>query len=478
MRGMKKEKLPALIMAVISVAVLALMMCDVGIRFITKNIIYDRMSIRSKVVLWIVDGLIPMQEGTAVSIDWNELYPRDAAVNENGQPDKAAGQAEGVDQRTDGSVGGIGTAVAVWESFDRQIRGTTQKLEDVITYYCTDGLRNQPRIAELAAMYENLTGWDLVMTDGVLMVNENGFLPTIYAERSNVQEIADSVAGLQELVVSEGGLFSYVQIPGNVCRYDEPPIGAFTDHANENADRLLFELEQRGVSCLDLRQALHASGINHREAFYRTDCHWKVPTAFWAAGVITDYLTQIGEIRFDASKYDAVQYRLVSYENNFLGGNGRALTLQKAEPEDFELYLPDYGTAFSMDIPSRQMELTGDFEEVFLFEAPLISYDYYGEDPYDSFRTRNYPLIRIHNQNAGNNQGKRMLIIRDSFSAPLIPYLAVDIEYVDCMYLKSFDGSVREYIRQTKPDIVLVAYYPPNIEDIDWSGASSTFDFR
>jgi hypothetical protein len=71
-----------------------------------------------------------------------------------------------------------------------------------------------------------------------------------------------------------------------------------------------------------------------------------------------------------------------------------------------------------------------------------------------------------------------MLIIRDSFSAPLIPYLAVDIEYVDCMYLKSFDGSVREYIRQTKPDIVLVAYYPPNIEDIDWSGASSTFDFR
>lgn len=159
MRGMKKEKLPALIMAVISVAVLALMMCDVGIRFITKNIIYDRMSIRSKVVLWIVDGLIPMQEGTAVSIDWNELYPRDAAVNENGQPDKAAGQAEGVDQRTDGSVGGIGTAAAVWESFDRQIRGTTQKLEDVITYYCTDGLRNQPRIAELAAMYENLTSF-------------------------------------------------------------------------------------------------------------------------------------------------------------------------------------------------------------------------------------------------------------------------------------------------------------------------------
>ncbi len=61
MRGMKKEKLPALIMAVISVAVLALMMCDVGIRFITKNIIYDRMSIRSKVVLWIVDGLLPKQ---------------------------------------------------------------------------------------------------------------------------------------------------------------------------------------------------------------------------------------------------------------------------------------------------------------------------------------------------------------------------------------------------------------------------------
>lgn len=455
----KRENIPAFIMALLSVAVLALVMCDAALRFVTKNIVYDKMNVDSKTVLWIVDGLVLSQEGTAAVIDWNEQYPRKQ------QP------AVGGEDRQGGAAG-------AWAAFDRKMRGAIGKYKQIMEYYCTDGLRNQSEIAELAAGYDNLIGWQLVMGDGALRVNENGFLGSINAERIETEEIAESVAGLNELVVSEGGLFCYVQIPGNVCKYEEEAVGIYADYANENADRLLEQLAREGVPYLDLREELHAAGMEHREAFYRTDCHWKVPTAFWATGVIAEYLTQIGEIRFDSDQFDAGRYRTILYENSFLGGNGRALTLKKAEPEDFELMLPDYKTAFQMEIPSRQMVLEGDFEEVFIFDAPLTSRDYYGEDPYDSYRTRNYPLIRIHNQGVENNQGKRLLIIRDSFSAPLIPYLATDIEYMDCLFLQSFQGSVREYIRQTHPDIVLVAYYPPNIQKINWNSDSSTFDFR
>ena len=456
---MKKENLPAFIMALASAAVLALVMCDVALRFVMKNIVYDKMNVESPAVMWFVEGLVLDQEGTAVSINWNEQYPREP------QP------VEREDRQ-----GGIAGA---WESFNQKMSRGVQKYKEVIDYYCTDGLRNQSGIAELAAGYDNMMGWQLVMGDGgALMVNENGYLDTIYTEPVEAEELAKSVADLNELVVSGGGLFCYVQIPGNVCKYEEDAVGTYVDYSNENADRLLEQLAREGIPYLDLRDELHAAGMDHREAFYRTDCHWKVPTAFWAAGVITEYLTQIGEIRFDPDQYAADQYRTILYENSFLGGNGRALTLRKAEPEDFELMLPAHETSFTMEIPSRQMYLEGDFQDVFIFEAPLTSHDYYGEDPYDSFRTRNYPLIRIHNQNAAGNQRKRLLIIRDSFSAPLIPYLAADIEYVDCLYLQSFDGSVREYIRQTQPDIVLAAYYPPNIQKIDWSSDSSTFDFR
>lgn len=456
----KKENKPAFIMALLSVAVLALMMCDAALRFATKNIVYDKMNVDRPAVLWIVDGLVQNQEGAATVIDWNEQYPR-----------KQQPAVDGENRQ--------GGAAGAWEAFDRKMRGTVGNYEQLMEYYCTDGLRNQSKIAELAAGYDNLIGWGLVMwDDGALMVNENGFLGSIRAERIETEEIAESVADLNELVLSEGGLFCYVQIPGNVCKYEEDAVGTYVDHANENADRLLEQLAQEEVPYLDLREALHAAGLDHRETFYQTDCHWKVSTAFWAAGVITEYLTQIGEIRFDADQFDAGRYRTILYENSFLGGSGRALTLKKAEPEDFELILPDYETAFQMEIPSRQMVLEGNFQEVFIFDAPLTSHDYYGEDPYDSYRTRNYPLIRIRNQKVKNNQGKRLLIIRDSFSAPLIPYLATDIEYVDCLYLQSFNGSVREYIRQTHPDIVLVAYYPLNIQQIDWNSDSSTFDFR
>ena len=466
-------------MALASVSVLVVIMCDIGIRFIAKNVLYDKMHVDSGIVLWIVDGLLPMQEGTAVSIDWNELYPRESILSENGsaQPETEAGVGETMQPDKGGNA--VSAAADAWEGFNRRMRGSIQKYVDIMDYYCTDGLRNQPKIAELAAMYDNLIDWQLVMGGSTpLTVSENGYIGSANPERIETAEIAESVAELNDLVVSEGGVFCYVQIPGNICKYEEAPVGTFVDYTNENADSLLEQLAQEGVPYIDLREELHAAGMDHREAFFRTDCHWKVPTAFWAAGVITDYLTEAGEIQFDPQKFNTSQYQIIHYEKNFLGGNGRSVTLQKAEPEDFELYLPDYETSFTMEIPSRQMYLTGNFEEVFLFDAPLTSHDYYGEDPYDSYRTRNYPVIRIHNHDAGNNQGKRMLIIRDSFSAPMIPYLATDIEYVDCLFLQSFNGSVREYIRQTQPDIVLVAYYPINIQKIDWNDTSSTFDFR
>lgn len=456
---MKKEYMPAFIMALVSVAVLALVMCDVVLRFITKNIVYDHMHADSPAIQWIVDGLVPEQEGTATAIDWNEQYPREP-------------QPAGEEEARQGGLAGL------WETFGQRMRGIVGKYEQIIDYYCTDGLRDQWRIAEMAAVYDNLIDWQLVMSGNILIVNENGFLPSTQPERIEAQELADSVAGLNELVVSEGGFFCYVQIPGNVCKYEEDTVGNYVDYGNENADRLLEQLAQAGVPYLDLRQALHAAGMDHRDAFYRTDCHWKVPTAFWAAGVMTEYLTQVSGVAFDPDQFDPDRYQTILYEDHFLGGNGRALTLKKAEPEDFELLLPEYETSFTMEIPSRQMDLEGDFREVFLFDAPLESHDYYGEDPYDSYRTRNYPVIRIHNLNSDHNRGKRLLIIRDSFSAPLVPYLATDIEYVDCLYLQSFNGSVEEFVRQTQPDIVLVAYYPPNIQDIDWHSDSGTFDFR
>lgn len=456
---MKKEQFPAFFMAIFSVAVLGLVMCDVIIRFFTKNIVYDKMHVDGPAVAWIVDGLVLDQEGTAVTIDWNAQYPREEKIGEESEGRREA-------------------ATGLWETFEQKMRGLVGKYEQIIEYYCTDGLRDQWRIAEAAAVYDNVIGWQLVMGGNILMVNENGYLPSTHPERVEPEELAENVAALNELVVSGGGIFCYVQIPGNVCKYEDGLIANYADYANENADRLLEQLAQAGVPYLDLREELHAAGMDHRAAFYRTDCHWKVPTAFWAAGVITEHLTQIGELSFETEKFNADRYRTILYENNFLGGNGRAVTLQKAEPEDFELMLPDYETSFCMEIPSRQMVLEGDFRQVFIFDTPLTSYDYYGEDPYDSYRTRNYPLIRIHNQVADHNQGKRMLIIRDSFSAPLIPYLATDIEYVDCLFLQSFNGSVREYIRQTHPDIVLVAYYPPNIQEIDWDSDTSTFDFR
>ncbi len=456
---MKKEKLFPVIMAIATVSVLFLAMCDVFLRFITKNIVYDKMNLKNKGVEIIIDGLVIDKEGSDTTIRWNELYPRIPSP----QAPKEASSFPLADR---------------YDAFSRRIGNSVGKYADIVEYYCNDGLRNQSEIAELAAVYDNLIGWNLTIADDALVVNENGYIDIIQHTEVPAGEIVQSVKELSDLTESIGSVFCYVQIPSNVCKYENDSVGTYYDYSNDNADRLLEGLAAHQINYIDLRESLHAAGIDHRDAYYRTDCHWKTTTAFWAAGVITEYLSQNSSVAFDPAKFDMNQYETILYENSFLGGNGRSLTLMKADPEDFELILPVFDTAFTMEIQSKQMHLEGNFREVFIFDGPLTSNNYYGEDPYDSYRTRNYPLIRIHNTGADNNRGKRLLIIRDSYSAPLIPYLATDIEYVDCLYLQTFDGSVREYILQTQPDIVMVAYYPKNIQPIEWDMDMSFFDFR
>lgn len=79
---------------------------------------------------------------------------------------------------------------------------------------------------------------------------------------------------------------------------------------------------------------------------------------------------------------------------------------------------------------------------------------------------------------AENNFDKKLLILSDSFGWFLNTYLACDIGETHMINLMTFDGSIRTYIEQMKPDAVMVLYCEKNIKPIDWYSHLSQFDFR
>ena len=83
-------------------------------------------------------------------------------------------------------------------------------------------------------------------------------------------------------------------------------------------------------------------------------------------------------------------------------------------------------------------------------------------------------MISIHNHQANN--GKKVVYIMDSFSACVIPFLAMEIEDMLVLDLRSFNGSVTAAIEEFNPDTVIVAYNPSTFSAD--TGHNSTFNFE
>lgn len=62
----------------------------------------------------------------------------------------------------------------------------------------------------------------------------------------------------------------------------------------------------------------------------------------------------------------------------------------------------------------------------------------------------------------------------------MAPFLAMAVAEVDIIDLRYFTGSLRNFIQQHNPDIVIALYSPSteSREKIDWSSHKDPFDFR
>jgi hypothetical protein len=96
-------------------------------------------------------------------------------------------------------------------------------------------------------------------------------------------------------------------------------------------------------------------------------------------------------------------------------------------------------------------------------------------NPYGAYLYGDNPLLVIHNNFLHGN--KKILIIKDSFVNNLAPFLSLGIEHIDMLDLRHFTGSIKTYIKQTQPDMVIVMYNPSALA-MDDSAHKRMFDFR
>lgn len=251
----------------------------------------------------------------------------------------------------------------------------------------------------------------------------------------------------------------YVQAPSklNVCDLPE----GMTDYADAEADQFLAILEENGVDTLDLRPLYRQAAAEDPEGaaglFFRTDHHWTPAGAFLGYQALCDKLREDYGFDIDGTVTDPDRYSRYTFEGIFLGSQGRRVGSLYAGYDDLELWSPKFDTSLRYTVSNTAIDRKGTFSTTVLFPERLKDTSPYSTNPYTIYSGGDYLLARA--ANLLNPEGKRVLILRDSFGCTFTPFLSLACGEVMTMDPRAFDGNqdnIMTYLHWLRPDVVIV----------------------
>ena len=356
---------------------------------------------------------------------------------------------------------GIGTGWNVWQAETGFSKAEGFKdLKTKIEGQISSNFQNKYGWVSINGLFERMMGVTVVR-DPDYNVNKlsNGQIMYDLPER-DMTKYAGYVEELNDALTDMDIDFMYVQIPFKIKDDSYMPPGT---HANgyENADQMVQLLREKGIDTLDLRDDIKEQNLDWSSLFFNTDHHWTPQTAFWAAGVIMKRIQKDYGFSIDEDAYDESNWKLKTYENYMLGAIGRRTGVFYGGLDDFTLYDPKFKTDFTFWGSSKNGEdvREGDFwNSMYLWENMEKRADF-EKNTYNTYLGKEYGLFEIQNHRSDN--GLRILMIRESFSDALAPFIAVGADEVLGVDLRKYNKkSIPELCEEYDIDLVMIDYNP------------------
>ena len=171
--------------------------------------------------------------------------------------------------------------------------------------------------------------------------------------------------------------------------------------------------------------------------YYRTDHHWTTYGAFLSYG---EWAASSGITPLQASDFN-----IKTVSNSFLGTVYSKANYYAALPDSISIYEPKEPHTYSLVF--NQGDKTSD---------SLYQFDYLDKkDKYSMFLDGNNPLVDIQTD---VKNGKRLLVIKDSFAHCFVPFLANHFEEIVMVDFRYYNDGVSSLFDQTEFTDVLVLY--------------------
>lgn len=443
--------------------VLCLFMASVSVRSFTVTVVQERLHINNAITQALVfDNFKLMARGKPQDnsvkyipkIKWNELYPFKKEIPKAPPALKKEN---------------------IIIKIKNKVKNKAATVKKDFSDWTTDYLVGYLSFGKAYNAYKHLIHWNIAPRKGYNSVVEiEGGQLVGFQDRRDVSEGIKNTTDLARFCKENGAAFLYVSAPDKISRHDEKYKAL--DFTNANADAFLSGLKANGVDYIDIRDNIDAEGLTTNELFFRTDHHWLPETGLWATGIIARHLNEKGLVKSDVHLLAPDMWEKEIYKNFFLGSRGKKITLQRTTPDDITIYHPKWPTHLHIEIPSKAIICDGDFDITY-DKKPLEKVDYYYSNPYGAYSWADMPYTYIRNEDAVND--KSVLLIKNSFGNAVYPFLSLQFKNAYELDLRHFNGSVREFIRQKKPDVVIVLYHIEYLPGkINYEGHNSPWDFR
>ena len=269
------------------------------------------------------------------------------------------------------------------------------------------------------------------------------------------------VARLKDTAAAYGSPFLFVLRPTKV-RHGTLPYG-LNDTAYACRRAFCHLLRQSATDVMDLADLMPRDDIAYGRKFFLTDHHWKLTTAFEMARHIA---VRIG---LDTSVYSSDRWFAERVDRGFYGSlAANAGTTFFEGPDTVFIPILKSDETFRVECYSYKFPTSiaeGRFRKAMIRDTFLTDSDRYAHR-YAACLGGDNPLIRI--VALENTCGKSLLVFGDSFSLPLIMYLAPACRRIDFVDLRSYaEDNIGEMMKCNRYDYVLCVY-PDDLDGITY----------
>lgn len=504
------------IISYICIAVTLVMFISIAVRIFSRQILVEKYGINNELTNAVFFDAVKLRSGVThydnEKTDWEVLYPfvdrpldsdtfDDYSYESEAATDDYAYETEDSFAIVNGGMNEIESPdlLVTDNSAFGKLSGIVSKylklvdsLKEKIEAYSSEYLMGHDFAANLAADFDNLIMWKNPVSPqdfNRIITMENGYLTYVQPKLSNeqIEEMATGIKDFENFLKERDIPLLVVNNGSKVCPNDTQlsDFESQFEHTNENGDMLLEKLNELDVNVLDMRREMMDANLNWYDYYYKTDHHFTTNAGLFAAGKIAKKLNEVAGADYDLSIFDDSNYEMTVYKNIMFGGEGRAVTLANAKPEDYTLILPKFDTNLTLNVLEERIELEGSYEEALFDRGRLESINEYSKqdyltsyDAYSTIRLFNSPVSLITNNEPPCNENLRVLLIQDSFSWYSTSFLSLATAQIDVIYPIAFNGSIRNYVEENKPDIVVFSFCQKAIDPIDYERHDTYFDLR